>query len=323
VYGAIIANFGEVFVLYSDEAAVYTNVIGDVSMALVLSERAAIDPLAYATEDDLVESTPSVVAGFRNAVMMHVPDLMGGGGKISDAKGVLFVKDSTIGTYEELAPEDYADGGYEESWLSHSSEANYAYLQYTAGATILVRSDNVFIHLENATVDSWSGVLIQSALNSDANGNWIGADEEIKDTIGIDVLVDGTTALVGNINHEDYQRTMNITLADSASLTGDIFTGTVDTWHAKFADYAESGANFYRDTEGYDKIWGTNVTLEDGTVWTVTDTSNITGLTVEPGAVVNAVVTVDGVVVDVTAGGTWTGDIVLTAVGTSGEPSQG
>jgi hypothetical protein len=116
---------------------------------------------------------------------------------------------------------------------------------------------------------------------------------------------------------------MNITLADSASLTGDIFTGTVDTWHEKFADYAESGANFYRDTEGYDTIWGTYVTLSDGTVWTVTDTSNITGLTVEPGAVVNAVVTVDGVVVDVTAGGTWTGDIVLTAVGTSGEPSQG
>jgi hypothetical protein len=323
-YGAIIANFGEFYVLSTDDAAVDTNVIREESLAEDLSERAAIDPLAYATEDDIVaESTPSVVAGFRNAVMMHVPDLMGGGGKISDAKGVLFVKDSTIGTYEDLAPADYADGGYEESWLSHSSEANYAYLQYTAGATILVRSDNVFIHLENATVDSWSGVLIQSALNSDANGNWIGADEEIKDTIGIDVLVDGTTALVGNINHEDYQRTMNITLADSASLTGDIFTGTVDTWHEKFADYAESGANFYRDTEGYDKIWGTNVTLGEGTVWTVTDTSNITGLTVEPGAVVNAVVTVDGTVVDVTAGGTWTGDIVLTAIGTSGEPSQG
>jgi hypothetical protein len=320
-YGAIIANFGELYVLNTDDAAVDTNVIREESLAEDLSVRAAIDPLAYATEDDLVESTPSVVAGFRNAVMMHVPDLMGGGGKISDAKGVLFVKDSTIGTYAELAPADYEDGGYEESWLSHSSEANYAYLQYTAGATILVRSDNVFIHLENATVDSWSGVLIQSVLNSDANGNWIGADEEIKDTIGIDVLVDGTTALVGNINHEDYQRTMTITLADSASLTGDIFTGTVDTWHEKFADYAESGANFYRDTEGYDTVWGTYVTLSDGTVWTVTDTSNITGLTVEPGAVVNAVVTVDGVVVDVTAGGTWTGDIVLTAVGTSGEPS--
>lgn len=323
-YGAIIANFGELYVLNTDDAAVDTNVIRAESEAENLAQRAAIDPLAYANDDDIVtESVSSSVAGFRNAVMMHVPDLMGGGGKISDAKGVLYVKNSTIGTYEELAPEDYANGGYKDSWLAKSDEGNYAYLEYTMGATILVRSDNAIIHLTDATVDSWSGVLIQTALNSDGKGNWIGADEEIKDTIGIDVIVDGSTALVGSINHEDYHRTMNISFEDSASLTGDIFTGTVDTWHAKFADYADSGVNFYRDTEGYDKIWGTNVTMADGTVWTVTGQSNITTLTMEKGAVLNGTVTVDGVEVDVTGGGSWAGDIVITAAdAASGEASS-
>ncbi len=323
-YGSIIANFGELYILSTDDATVDTNVIRAESEAEDLDERAAIDPLAYATEDDIVtETTGSVVAGFRNAIMMHVPDLMGSGGSISDAKGVLYVKDSTIATYEELAPEDYATGEYEASWIAKTDEATWAYLEYTLGATILIRSDNAFIHLTNATVESWTGVLLQTALNADANGNWIAADEEIGDNIGIDVIVDGTTALVGNINHEDYHRTLTIVFEDSASLTGDIFTGTVDTWHEKFADYAESGANYYRDVDGYDTIWGTYVTLCAGTTWTVVDQSNITGLTVEAGATLNGIVTVDGVVVDVTAGGTWEGDIIITAAEGSDDAASG
>lgn len=313
-YGAIIANFGELYVLGTDDALVDTNVIREESEAENLAVRVGIDPLAWANEDDIVaENKASSVTGWRNAVMLHVPDLMGGGGKISDGKGVLYVKGSTIATSEELEPADYATGEYAAAWIEKTGEANYAYLEYTRGATILVRSDNAIIHLTDATVESYTGVLLQTALNADANGNWIAADAEIKDTIGIDLIVDGTTALVGNINHEDYHRALNVSLEDSASLTGDIFTGTVDTWHEKFAEYADSGANFYRDTEGYDTIWGTNVTMAAGTVWTVADESNITGLTVEPGAVINGTVTVDGVEVDVTAGGAWTGDIVLTA----------
>jgi hypothetical protein len=37
--------------------------------------------------------------------------------------------------------------------------------------------------------------------------------------------------------------------------------------------------------------------------------------------VVNGIVTVDGVAVDVTNGGAWSGDIVVTPVGASGEAS--
>ncbi len=319
-YGSIIANFGELYILDTDSALVDTNVIRAESEAESLAVRVTIDPLAWAEEEDIVaENKASSVTGWRNAVMLHVPDLMGGGGKISDGKGVLYVKNSTIATSEELEPADYATGEYAEAWITKTGEANYAYLEYTRGATILVRSDNAIIHLTDANVQSYTGVLLQTALNADANGNWIGADEEIKDTIGIDLIVDGATALVGNINHEDYHRTLNISLEDSASLTGDIFTGTVDTWHEKFADYADSGANFYRDIEGYDTVWGTNVTLAAGTVWTVAETSNITSLTLAPGATINGAVTVDGVAVDVSAGGTWTGDIVLTVATPSGE----
>ena len=311
-YGSIIANFGELYILGTDEAAADTNTIRAASGGTELASRAAVDPLAFANPDDiLTENVPSDVAGFRNAVMMHVPDIMGGGAKISDAKGILYVKGSTIATREDLAPADYATGEYTEAWIANVGEANYAYLEYTRGAAVLIRSDNALVHLTDANVESYTGVLIQSALNADANGNWIPADAEVSDRIGIDVIVDGTTALVGNINHEDYHRVMNITLADDASLTGDIFTGTADTWHARFADYLDSGANFIRDLDGYDTVRGTNVTLQDNAVWTVTEGSSITGLTIEPGAVLNGTVTVDGETVDVSAGGSWTGEIVI------------
>lgn len=49
--------------------------------------------------------------------------------------------------------------------------------------------------------------------------------------------------------------------------------------------------------------------LTDGSVWTPADTCYLTVLEVEAGSTVNATVTVDGEVVDVTAGGRWTGNI--------------
>ncbi len=53
------------------------------------------------------------------------------------------------------------------------------------------------------------------------------------------------------------------------------------------------------------------LTLTNGTVWNVTGTSFLTKLTVT-GAVVNGNVTVDGEPIDISSGGSWEGDIVVT-----------
>jgi hypothetical protein len=71
----------------------------------------------------------------------------------------------------------------------------------------------------------------------------------------------------------------------------------------------------------YNAVRGVYLSLDADSVWNVTGASNLSSLTLEAGAVVNGVVTVDGVTVDVTAGGTWSGDIVVTPVGASGEAS--
>ncbi|MGM9615187.1 MAG: hypothetical protein ACI3W7_06665 [Oscillospiraceae bacterium] len=314
-FGGIIANNGEIYVTDSQEAVTDTNTLrAEVSAPYQSFASETLEPLAYAEEDDiLVENTASACLAFRNGIMMHVPDLMGNGGKINDKPGVLYVKNATLGTSLDCAPEDWETGGYAQSWIDMADEATWAWIEHTLGSAILVRSDSAVIKLTNADIRSWSGVILQTILNADAHGNFIAADEEVNDYIGVWLDVDGDTALVGDILHEDYQRTMYVALSDSASLTGDIFTGTVDDWHAAFADYADSGAEYYRDQDGYDKIWGTYVTLNEGTTWTVTGQSNITGLTVAEGATLNGIVTIDGVETDIQPGVSYEGDIRITA----------
>lgn len=54
------------------------------------------------------------------------------------------------------------------------------------------------------------------------------------------------------------------------------------------------------------------LTLENGSEWIVTGTSYLTELTVDETSTISGTVTVDGKIVDVSAGGSWSGDIVVT-----------
>jgi len=68
---------------------------------------------------------------------------------------------------------------------------------------------------------------------------------------------------------------------------------------------------------------GLSLTLTNGAVWNVTETSYLTELTVDGGAV-RGTVTVDGAPVDVSAGGSWSGEIVVApapAAAVSAEPA--
>ena len=76
----------------------------------------------------------------------------------------------------------------------------------------------------------------------------------------------------------------------------------------------------YEITE-YGESKGVSLTLCGGSVWNVTGESSLDALTVEAGCEIIGVVTVDGETVDVSAGGSWTGDIVVTPANASGEAS--
>lgn len=63
------------------------------------------------------------------------------------------------------------------------------------------------------------------------------------------------------------------------------------------------------------------LTLENGASWNVTGVSYLARLNVTADSVIDGVVTVNGATVDVSAGGSWEGDIVVSPANASGEPS--
>lgn len=63
------------------------------------------------------------------------------------------------------------------------------------------------------------------------------------------------------------------------------------------------------------------LTLENGAAWNVTGVSYLARLDVTADSVIDGVVTVNGATVDVSAGGSWEGDIVVSPANASGEPS--
>jgi hypothetical protein len=155
--------------------------------------------------------------------------------------------------------------------------------------------------------------------------------------------------VTGNILDDDYERLMTITL-DNTTLTGAIRSGTCQDWNTYWlnAGYVEDytiglASNTFGSEEPLDAFvhdivinddgtytetvygddQGTALVLTNGSVWTVTEASSLTALTVEAGSAVNGTVSVDGQVVDVTAGGSWSGTITVTPAASSGEPSQG
>lgn len=290
--------------------------------------------------EELAEDTPSEIVGARNAVVYHVVDTMRKANPDTGVKDsasstawktvpVMNVTNSTISTIGACGTATQKYPVLQQAWMDH-----------LAGSAILFRGSCGIANLTNVTLESATGVLIHSGLDLDESSVQILDDVATKDIPGCQVnSVDNIWE--GDIVNEDYQRPMYLDFVNT-SLTGAIYTYDVEHWNAVFADYAdlsyvtdpETGlyvnaadptdtASNYKAVDpsriygwicafdSYDAVRGTYLSLDESSVWNVTAASNLMGLTVAPGAVVNGLVTVNGQAVDVSAGGSWNGDIVV------------
>jgi hypothetical protein len=307
--------------------------------------------LQYLEGEELAEDTPSVILGDRNAVAMHVVSTSSSGDP--EHNGIV---DTNTSTMYNTQPKLYATNsvfstvGATGTTLAKFPKTVEMYLAHQKGSVFEFRSSNADVSLENCELISANGILFQSVIDLDGSAVQILDDIATEDISGICITSIGND-WTGDIAHEDYQRPMRLTLEDT-TLTGAIYATGMEDWLALWTDFADlsysvdSETGLYVDdadpsdtSESYriqdpDEIyeWAVGVTeynavrgvylsLDADSVWNVTGASNLSSLTLEAGAVVNGVVTVDGVTVDVTAGGTWSGDIVVTPVGASGEAS--
>ncbi len=301
--------------------------------------------------EELAEDTPSVIVGDRNAVVMHVVATFSAGdpehGGIVDTntsadyitQNRLYAANSTFST---IGAVDTSAGKFPSPLAM--------YLDHMRGSVIEFRSSNADVRMENCTLESANGILFQSIVNMDSSAVQILDDIPTEAIPGICIESVGNS-WTGDVAHEDYQRPMYLTLEDT-TLTGAIRAGGVDEWLALWEDYAdvtysvdpdtglyvndadptETGETFtardpnciYQWATGiteYNAVRGVSLTMDATSVWHVTGASNLRSLTLAPGAVIDGAVTVDGVPTDVSAGGSWTGDIVVTPAA-SGEASR-
>jgi len=298
---------------------------------------------------ELAEDTPTEIVANQNAIVFHVVDTM------HKANPVTGVKDSAVSTAWRTTPVlnaknsliSTADALYESA--NRYPVIQQAWLDHLRGAAILFRGACGVANLENVDLRSSNGVLIMSCVDLDESTIQILDDVATEEIPGCQVNSVNNT-WTGDIVNEDYQRPMYLDFTNT-ELTGAIRTYDNAHWNGLFDgfesvsyvldpatglyvnadDPTETGSNFrvvdpsaiygwLCAFEDYAAVRGTFLTMDASSVWNVTEESNLNGLTLAAGAVINGTVTVDGAAVDVSAGGSWMGDIVVTpAQAASGE----
>jgi hypothetical protein len=298
------ADFGCRVWLYGSklEASEIGAIISKSGSVNVMDGKSATDDILEYNSGKEVKSG-TVITGGRNTVMIHAPDMMGTGLDAADC-GNLEVSDSTLKTSTKLVSTyDYS---------SYSNDVK-SYVDYVSGDIILVKSTSADINLVNTKMSSYNGVILHSVLNSDSMGNFLdeGDNEEVKP---ISMNMSDMTAK-GDILHEDYQRDMEINLEDT-SLTGKITMSSYDDWCSVWEEYGVTDANWFPN-ETWDSENNLSVSLNNESIWTITDTCKLTSLEISEDAIVKApkckelVLKVNGEEVELESGNTYEGDIVI------------
>lgn len=253
----------------------------------------------------------SIVAAPFNAIVVHnsLPNLD------MVAKGVF--KNTTLSTMKEDLPEDVKAMEADDEFFMPGVDilgsgkgcgASYFYSRNLYGSLALIRSMNAGFTFDNVEAKPSNGVLLQSVVTYDppmASGYLTpGQGDEVPGITA--TFLNGSYE--GDILHEDYQRRMQVTVGENASLTGEVVSGTWADWNSKWSKnslthalwedgytpdlfnnpdwVADVQANLiraedtaYEGTENY----GVDLTIAAGGTWTVTGPSTLSSLTIEEG----------------------------------------
>ncbi len=316
---AVSAGYG----IYADSSCrdwLYATTLTSPEHGVIISNNGAVhvysgasatvdDVLAYYPEDGELTDAGSLIEAGRNCFYIHSP----GTGSAFGQQAVVEVCDSTLRTSEELAAQQTLQD-YAEAY----SQGVEDYLEFIAGTLILVKSHSANITLTNVVTDSYANTILMTALNADSSSRYLYTDKE--DTATSLVMTDMDA--VGDVKNLDYQRCVEVTL-DNTTWEGASIVWEADDWNA-YWDYADGMDSVYwanLDPDSYNvEHHGTSLTLTNGSVWTVTDDSQLDSLVIgDDCSIIYGEATVDGEAVTLEAGSSYEGDIVITAAEGAGE----
>ncbi len=265
--GIVASNNGEIYAVSDDCALNTTELRAIMDKTTNLRDLSWTDNLdASAASGEPVES---LISGGQTAVQFHMPDQGHSGGR-STTTATLYMEGGSMIT--------------DESLISGGFDSLAGYNQRYAGACIVTKSAQANIRLIGVEMESWRGVLVHTMINSDSNVNDIADGDEAPGSTIVFTDMDVT----GDIIHDDYQRKLQLTLSNT-TLTGAIHSNTCEDWNAYCAEYCDG--SYILNPDGYETVWGVQLTLAEGAVWNVTETSRVADLIINDGCVVNGVIT--------------------------------
>ncbi len=309
-YGAYSDLFCNFYSYGSDieagEIGIISGTYGKVVVGTIADGEADAAMAAHLTDADKElrsdKEQGSVIAGGRNAIMIHsvnLPPYWEYEGYSQEELPLystpVIVNGSTLKT----------DMGLDKGIVY--DDQKQAYIDHTAGSVILIKSTNADIALTASELipdADGTGAIIHSVYNNDTM--FMNAVPDGEQYPGITVTMTDMTA-AGDIIHEDYQRDMNITLS-AAALEGAV--NGYDCAHWNEAAAAEGFTDYALDAD-YAASHGVYMTLTDGSSWTVTGESTLSGLTIGEGCIVTGAMTVNGVETPLVPG-VYTGAIIIT-----------
>ena len=308
-YGSVLSG-AELGAIISNNGAIYLAAGGDAT-------EAALEylPADYeVSEDYLARNGRSLVEGGRNCIQIHSPEESKGTTRGMTA--VVRASDTDFRTSAELDANAVL-----VDWAADYGPSVAEYVDFVKGAIFLVKSAYADIDLEGCTAESTSDTLLMTAVNSDSMSCYALTSHDMTGR-GTDMTLTDCD-ISGDVKAYDYQRNCTVNLVNSV-WSGAYETWTKAEWDAAWSDEAKADELCYwvLDPETYHDGTGngSTLTVDAASRWIVTGDSRLVSLTVEPGGVIDGVVSVDGVPTDVSDGGTWTGDITVTPAA-SAEPS--
>jgi hypothetical protein len=296
----------------SAEIGIISGTYGKVTVGTIGDGEANSELAAHlATADKSLwsdKSSGSKITAGRNALMIHSVSLPPYWGYKGYSKEELPLHSAPISLHGSTLATDLSLN----KKLDYSAEQQ-AYIDHQAGSVIVIKSANAALDLDGVTLQpdkKGIGALIHTVINNDTG--FMTKVPDGKTYPGVQVKMKGMKA-TGDILNEDYQRDLHLSLAES-SLTGKIVSGTAETWNALCK---EKGMEKYIiDPTGYKAAHGVELSLDNGSSWTVTGDSTLTALTIASGATVKAgagvrlTMTVDGAETGIQAG-TYHGKILI------------
>ena len=166
-------------------------------------------------------------------------------------------------------------------------EAVGAYIDYVDGAVILVKSTSADIALEDVTVTSSDGTALLTTLNSDSMSRYL--KEDVGNGVNVSIR---DSEISGSIVHDDYQRDLHIS-AEGTTITGGVTYSDADAWNSRWEAYSGDDRCVWYDLDPETYITETHETvleLSGGSVWNVTEESQLTTLSVSPDSTVNGTI---------------------------------